>query len=206
MNATAILPVADRIGMTLEGLCRAVAGRIAGRMMAAAMIVMVWGRVRRIDREIRGLLQRFQAGRTRPVVARRSCGHGGRRGVRRVALPRRFGWLLEMVPGEAACFASQLRAQLAEPDMVALLAASPRAGRVLAPLCRMLGLERAVLGPWGSAVAATDGDAAGDVSSGGRGVLPLPPSPLPRPLRLGRVAETSRSSAGPPPRGPDVGS
>ncbi len=50
-----------------------------------------------------------------------------------------------MVPCEAACFAGQLRTVLAEPEMVALLEASPQARRALAPLCRMLGIEASVI-------------------------------------------------------------
>ena len=63
----------------------------------------------------------------------------------RSALPRSFGWLLPLVPTEAACRATQLRAVLAEPEMVALIAAAPQATRLLRPLCRMLGLEPALL-------------------------------------------------------------
>jgi len=55
-------------------------------------------------------------------------------------LPRGFGWLLPLVPQEAAGFASQLRVVLAEAEMVALLQASPQARRELRPLCRMLGI------------------------------------------------------------------
>jgi hypothetical protein len=57
-------------------------------------------------------------------------------------LPRRFGWLCPLVPGEAACFAGQMRVLLAEPEMQTLLAACPQAVRVLRPLCVMLGIER----------------------------------------------------------------
>jgi hypothetical protein len=46
----------------------------------------------------------------------------------------------------AAGFASQLRVVLEDPEMKALLASVPQARRVLAPLCRMLALEPAVLG------------------------------------------------------------
>ena len=84
----------------------------------------------------------------------RAVGTGLREGVGRpVGLPLRFGWLLQLVPYEAANFASQLRAVLAEPEMVALLAASPQAERALRPLCRMLRIEAAVLA-WRDLVAA----------------------------------------------------
>jgi len=62
-------------------------------------------------------------------------------------MPRRFGWLLSMVPYEAANFSSQLRVALADPEMQDLLRASAQARRVLAPLCRMLAIEAEVLVP-----------------------------------------------------------
>ena len=42
---------------------------------------------------------------------------------------------------EAAGYGSQLAALLAEPELQALLLAAPAAGRILRPLCRMLGVE-----------------------------------------------------------------
>jgi hypothetical protein len=146
----------DRIAAALEGLCRAVAARIAGGALPAALIVLVWGRVQRAKRDISRLLARFQAQawiRRRPAlpagpVQRGSVGLG--RGdrqilVRPVALPRGFAWLLPLVPGEAACFAGQVQAVLGDADMVALLAASPQARRVMRPICRMLGIDASVL-------------------------------------------------------------
>jgi hypothetical protein len=59
---------------------------------------------------------------------------------------REVGW-------EAAGFGSQLRVLLETPEVVALLVASPEAGRVLRPLCRALAIETALLRP-GAVVAA----------------------------------------------------
>jgi hypothetical protein len=119
--------------------------------MAVALIWLVCGRVRLVERQILGLLARFRAGRLWVRVGR----SGGRHGNRRVAgtqhLAGRFGWLLPMVPCAAAGFGSQLRHLLDEPEMRALLAQSKRARLVLAPLCRMLGIEAAVLTPGGAA-------------------------------------------------------
>ncbi len=52
-------------------------------------------------------------------------------------LPYKFAWLVRLVP-EAASYGSQLRHLLSEPEMAALLAASPQARRLLSPLCHML--------------------------------------------------------------------
>jgi hypothetical protein len=146
MNSILTLPAVERLALSLDGLARCVAARIVARVMSAAMIVLVCARVRRAERDIRGLLARFQAGRLRvSAVPRVGRGGGGRTGPR--VLPSRFGWLLPLVPGEAACFAGQIRAVLAEPQMEALIAVSPQARRVLRPVCRMLGIERQVLEP-----------------------------------------------------------
>jgi hypothetical protein len=160
------LSVAERIALSLDALAGKVAARIAFGVMKAAMIVLVWQRIKRVDREIRRLLARFQAGRLRVAGTARGRGAGrarvaregkvdagqvdvgqagagqagaGQAGAER--LPRRFGWLLPLVPADAACFGGQIAAALAEPEMVALLEASPQARRVLRPLCRMLAVE-----------------------------------------------------------------
>jgi len=147
MDFSAPLPVLARLALTLAGLGRAVAGRVGVGVMSAAMIVLVWQRVRRVEREIAGLMARFRAGRLRVLVAPRVGRAGLARRVVGSWLPRRFGWLLPLVPAEAAGYAGQVRAVLAEPEMMALLAAAPQARRVLRPLCRMLGIERGVLEP-----------------------------------------------------------
>jgi hypothetical protein len=163
MNTWASLTISERVAVTLEGLCKAVAARIKGGAMSAVMIVLVWTRIRRIEGKFQKLLARFRAGRlrARPAVARgpgtreggtREGGAregGGRKGGAPAGVPRHFGWLLQAVPYEAAGFASQLRHMLAEPEMVALLRASPQARRVLAPLCRMLAIEASLLEPCG---------------------------------------------------------
>lgn len=144
-----LLSVADRLALSLDGLGRAVAGRVASRLLTAVMILLVWRRVSRVKGRILGLLARFQAGTLRVCAMARVGGPGGRGGAGTGRLPIGFGWLLPLVPGEAACFAGQVRAMLAEPEMVALLRAAPQARRVLRPLCRMLGIEREMLAPAG---------------------------------------------------------
>ena len=142
MNVPPPLTVADRLALTLDGLCRAVAARIAGGGLAAVMIVMIWRRVRRTDQRIQALLARFRAGRLWRRGAVRCSGRVGRSPVGAGArLPCGYGWLLKLMPHEAACFAGQVEGVLADPEMVALLEVSEQARRVLRPLCRMLGVE-----------------------------------------------------------------
>jgi hypothetical protein len=117
--------------------------------MPVAMITLVWQRIRRADMLLAALVARLREGAPVVVRERRQGAAVASSVVPREgsALPRRFGWLLPLVPGEAANLASQLCCVLAEPDMVALLAATPQARRILGPLCRMLGIEVAMLRP-----------------------------------------------------------
>jgi hypothetical protein len=147
MNLSSPLSATDRLAMTFDGLCRAVAARSFRGALAGALICLIWSRIRRVERDFLALVARVQAG----VVGRRVVGRRGVSGVGRAVsvrvLPRRFGWLLGLVPNEAACFGGQVRTVLEEPEMVAVLMASPQARRILAPLCRMLGIEASVLSP-----------------------------------------------------------
>jgi hypothetical protein len=147
MSVPVPLTVAERFALSLDGLRKEVAARIAGGRMAAAMIVLVWQRLQHIEGHVLRLLARFQQGRisVRTVGAPRVG--SSRTGGGSAALPRGFAWLLVMVPYQAACFAGQIRTVLAEPEMVEFLIAVPQARRVLGPLCRMLGIEAAVLTP-----------------------------------------------------------
>jgi len=58
-------------------------------------------------------------------------------------LPRDFGWLLRLTPGDHFVRGYRLYIEqwLADPELAALLEAAPKqAGRILRPLCRILGI------------------------------------------------------------------
>lgn len=142
-----------------EALCRAIGNAIRPGFIEAGLAMRVVRRIHRVRRALLALEALFAAGR---VVRRteRSLRSGaeltaGGAEVRpclpdaSARLPRRFGWLCPLVPGEAACHGGQLRVLLAEPGMQDLLAACPQAVRLLAPVCRMLGIERAAYTPPG---------------------------------------------------------
>jgi hypothetical protein len=64
----------------------------------------------------------------------------------------RFAWLVAAMPSlarrfGAAQFGSQLQYLLADPEMMALIAASPRMRRTLRPLLWMLGIEASLIRP-----------------------------------------------------------
>jgi hypothetical protein len=106
--------------------------------------ILLYGRVSGTLSRIERLLARFRAGKLRRLTQVVAVKRIGVRGKPRVALPRRFGWLVQSVGHHAACFGSQLQTVLNAPEMVELLAASAQARRVLRPLCRALAVEL----PW----------------------------------------------------------
>src|ERR1019366_373175 len=101
----------------------------------ALLIVPLCARLRRAARRFERLMARLAAGRLpKPHPS-------GPRGPppSAPALPTGRGWLIRVLGYEAANYASQLQALLAEPAAVELLAAAPTAGRILNPLSRLLG-------------------------------------------------------------------
>jgi hypothetical protein len=133
---------------------RALVGAWGGRgLFGAAVGWLLHRRLGEIVRRMEGLAARFQAGRLRVGGVRGSVTPVVRvRGER--IWPRAFGWLVIAARHEAAVFGIQLRMILAQPEMVALLAATPQAARVLRPLCRMLAVETSLLRPAGEVAAA----------------------------------------------------
>ncbi|MBC7636130.1 MAG: hypothetical protein H7251_11060 [Acetobacteraceae bacterium] len=61
--------------------------------------------------------------------------------VRPMTLPPGRGWLVREVGWEATGYMAQLEALLAEVTSRASLASAPAAGRLLRPICRMLGVS-----------------------------------------------------------------
>ena len=127
----------------LEMIVSAVAALIARRFLRdpryLALIVPLWGWLNRTVRRFSRV----------PVVAAPKvvrAAQARKVAVPRVRMPTGKAWLVKALGWEAAGFGCQLQALLAEPEMVALLAAVPRAQRVLRSLGRMLGV---VVGPVG---------------------------------------------------------
>lgn len=150
---------ASRFFGIAEALCWAVGKAIRPGFIPAAMAMLVMRRVQRVRQALLVLEARFLAGRVRRRVSRGVAVEvegveavPPRRRAVAALLPRRFAWLLPLVPCDAANLAGQLRGVLAEPGMQALLAACPQAVRVLGPLCNMLGIERAAFVPEGISV------------------------------------------------------
>ena len=124
----------------LRSLNPAHAERVRAR---TAMLVLVWGRIGRMANRFEKLFARWRANtlpnRTlpRPRPARASEPATPRKNP---GWPTGRAWLVHVVGYEAAGRASQLQHLLAHPDMAAFLHAAPQAGRILRPLCHMLGI------------------------------------------------------------------
>lgn len=59
-------------------------------------------------------------------------------------LPRRHAWVIRMFRSATGSLA-QLESLLRDPEMIALLAGNPRLGRILRPLCWMLGVHPSLM-------------------------------------------------------------
>ena len=127
--------VSANLRMILCGVLAALGGWRLDGMRAVVVYRRIGFTLSRIER----MLVRFRAGRlwrvTRSALGQRMRTAPG------LAMPRRFGWLVQAGGHQAAGFGSQLQAVLNSEEMSALLAASPQAGRLLRPLCRALAVE-----------------------------------------------------------------
>jgi hypothetical protein len=132
----------DRFALMMEGLCQAIAARGgSGGLIAGPAIILIWSRLRRMAARFAALAARVRSGALpspAPVRIRAASRPASPRPPHR--LPDGFGWLVRLAP-EAACFGGQFQHLLSDPEIPALLAAAPQIGRVLRPLCRMLGVK-----------------------------------------------------------------
>ena len=141
--------MARRLGVILAAVAALIARRFLRDPKFAAVIVPLWGWLGRSARRFERVVMRPAV--VRPGVARPAGRAEGSpmaqdavmRPARlrsRLRLPGGQGWLVKALGWEAAGYGSQLTALLAEPEMQAVLAAVPAVGRILRPVCRMLGV------------------------------------------------------------------
>ncbi|MBV8524900.1 MAG: hypothetical protein JOY71_22740 [Acetobacteraceae bacterium] len=136
--------LSDRLALIIESLRGVIAAHMVKDRSAVAIMFLAWTRLGRLAARFEKLMVAVRAGRLPSSPAPRE--QAGRdfelprlEGLPAPRLPGGFGWLLRMVPGTAA-YAGQVQHLLADPEMAALLAGSPQAGRILRPLCRMLAI------------------------------------------------------------------
>ena len=121
----------------LTNLQAAIAAVAAREPALTALLGLVWSRVARMAARLERLVALWRVGKLPKARASRA-GIARPTGVR-VRYPTTPGWLAAEV-WEARAYGSQLAHALTEAEMVAFLAAVPQAGRILRPLCRMLGV------------------------------------------------------------------
>ena len=131
-------------GVILAGLAAAIARLFLRRPDLVRLTVPLWSWLNRSVRRLeRAMTRPVVAARVREVAPPRDT---GRTAVARVGvrLPSRAGWLVREFGWEVAAFGSQLQHLLGQPEMQAALAARPAVGRILRPICRMLGVRDVV--------------------------------------------------------------
>ena len=123
--------------MILLGLAGLVAWRFLKNPRLVGIIGPLWRRLTHVAR-------RFERAVVRPAKMR-AARQGERSGGTALAtpLPNGRGWLVRELGWEAAGYGNHLAHVLASPEMQALIAAVPGVGRVLRPVCRMLGYDLA---------------------------------------------------------------
>ncbi len=121
----------------LTNLKAAIAVVAARERSWTALLVIVWGRLSRMVVRMERLIALWRAGKLPPVRAS-VAGRGGMTGER-VRLPTAPAWLVGYVQN-AGAFAAHIENLLTQEEFAAFVAAVPQAGRILRPLCRMLGV------------------------------------------------------------------
>jgi hypothetical protein len=147
--------LARQFGLVLGRLCTAI-GLGGGRPLFTALLDLVWSRVNRTRHRLEHLLARLAAGwRPRPATPRAApAAPPDPAAPRRTRVcapalapwPHGRGWLVHVGGYHAAGSASQLEHLLTDPAIAELVATVPSVGRMLRPLCRILGISPPVLG------------------------------------------------------------
>ena len=106
------------------------------------LFTLLWTRLGRTARRFETLFAQWQDG-TLPKPRASRAGQPRTTRTPSPRLPRGRTWVVALVGYRAAGHAGQLQHLLADPAMSAFLVAVPQAGRMLRPLCRILGIAAA---------------------------------------------------------------
>ena len=184
MSATQpVPPMTDRLAAIVALLAGCVAEQGCLRRVAGALVIAIWTRLHRISAHFRAVaatpLPPPRPARPDPPP-RATAPHPAPSPRRPTAMAHDAGWLVRLMPGTAAS-RSQLEALLRDPEMAALLAADPRLGRILRPLCWMLGVHRSLAPP---ARRRRKPPAAERPPAASAGAANAPPQPRPKRARI----------------------
>ncbi len=130
---------APGFGVLLRNLAALIAARLLHDKRLAPLTIPLWQLLTNAALRLDRLLARLAAG---PLPLPRSRANTRSVPRRPSVFPTTRAWLIRALGAEAAAYAAQLEALLADPAAADLLA-SPAARRALAPIRRMLGLPAA---------------------------------------------------------------
>ena len=123
----------------LSDLQAAIAVVAARERALTVLLVAVWGRIGRMRARLERLIMLWRAGKL-PLARKSRAGEVRAARVQAASIiPTVPAWLLVAVR-EAASARARLEHLLTDAEFVEFLAAVPQAGRILRPLCRMLGI------------------------------------------------------------------
>jgi len=134
----------------LRDLRAVIGAHMARDPTRVSLFTLLWTRIGRISCRFETLFAQWQAGALPQRRASRAGTHAAASARRprttrtpSPRLPRGRTWVVALVGYRAAGHAGQLQHLLADPAMPAFLAAVPQAGRMLRPLCHILGITAA---------------------------------------------------------------
>ena len=137
--------LATLLGGILATLRTGIARYAVGDAARAVLLHSLAGRIARMAVRFDRLFARWQAGtlpsQTGAAPRPSRAGRPGTPRPPRLRLPTGRMWLFHVAQPPAALALSHLQHWMAHPDLPAFLAAAPQAGRLLRPLCRLVGLE-----------------------------------------------------------------
>jgi hypothetical protein len=132
--------LARRFAVIMAGLGALIARRFLNIPRLSSFTVRLWSYLNRAVR-------RFHRALTVPAKAREQRARGDRSDIARTgpkSLPSGHGWIVRELGWEAAAYLGAMETLLAEIETRAAIAGAPGAGRVLRPICRMLGVSAAL--------------------------------------------------------------
>ncbi len=135
--------LAQRYVFGFQALWDAIARRAAKDRALTALLCLLHTRLRKTLLRLDRLTLRWQAGRLRPRAPARPRPKPATPRPPAARLPASQGWLAKMLapdPGEILLHNGQILQLLEDPEVRALVAAAPQAGRLLRPLARAFNL------------------------------------------------------------------
>ena len=137
--------LAIRLGWILVGLAALVARKFPRYIRLLPLVCRVWSRVSTANMRFIRLTGLVAAGRwsnrAPATTVRQTTPTPRAERPPAPSYPTAHGWIVHAIGWEAAGYTCQLEHLLADPAMVAFIAATPAAARILRPIVHMLGAD-----------------------------------------------------------------